>query len=98
MEELTFGNPWFTQEIQDYLNEREIKNIISKEEKLRVILEHLELLIEEKGEYIAIREMRKYICWYIKNLKESSKVRQEINTLETRQEVINCLVEYFKTL
>ena len=42
--------------------------------------------------------MRKHICWYLKNLKDSSKVREEINRLETKKEVENCLIEYFNSL
>jgi tRNA-dihydrouridine synthase B len=54
--------------------------------------------VQEKGEYIAVREMRKHTCWYIKNLKDSSKVREKINHMESISEVINSLEEYFKTL
>ena len=42
--------------------------------------------------------MRKHICWYLKNLKDSSKVREEINRLESRLEVENRLKEYFNSL
>jgi len=65
---------------------------------LDVIKEHLGLLIKEKGEYIAIREMRKHICYYIKNLPDSSRVRQTVNALETRDEVISCLETYFNNV
>ncbi len=58
----------------------------------------MDLAVKEKGEYIAVREMRKHICWYLKNLKDSSKVREEINRLETRQEVEERLKEYFNSL
>ena len=67
-------------------------------ERLEVIKDHLDMAVREKGEYIAIREMRKHICWYIKNLKDSSRIRQDINHLETKDEVIDCLEEYFKSL
>ena len=67
-------------------------------EKLETIKEHIDLELKGKGEYIGIREMRKHISWYIKSLKDSSKIREKINTLETKQEVIDCLNEYFKTL
>lgn len=67
-------------------------------ERLEVMKEHIELETEEKGEYIAVREMRKHICWYIKSLKDSSKTREEINKLDTKKAVIDCLEEYFKTL
>ena len=101
MEEGHYGNPWILKQIADYLSiggntsYESIKNVISLDHRLNVIKEHLELLILEKGEYIAIREMRKHICWYLKNLKDSTKVRQEVNRLETKQEVVTCLTEYF---
>ena len=92
------GEPW------------KIKNIINKletglelpektpAEKLNVIKEHIELEIAEKGECVGIREMRKHICWYLKNLPNSSSVRQIINQLESKDEVIKKLTEYFETL
>ncbi len=67
-------------------------------EKLDIILEHLDLAVLEKGEYVGVREMRKHICWYLKNLKDSSKVREEINRLETKQAVETRLKEYFSNL
>lgn len=84
-------------EIVEGLNGKQVKEI-TPEEKLNIILEHLELAVLEKGEYVGVREMRKHICWYLKNLKDSSKVREEINRLETKEEVENRLKEYFKTL
>lgn len=58
----------------------------------------MNLVVEEKGEYIGVREMRKHICWYLKNLKDSSKIREEINRLETITEVEKTLKEYFKKI
>ncbi len=97
MGEAHFGAPWKLKEIQNELTNKE-NNEISLNEKLNIILEHLNLVVEEKGEYVGIREMRKHICWYLKNLKDSSKVREEINRLETRQEVEQRLKEYFFSL
>ena len=74
------------------------KREISNEEKLKVLKQHIELAVAEKGEYIAVREMRKHICWYIKNLKESSKIREKINRIEDVNELEACLEEYFKSL
>lgn len=91
------GNPWIINQIKSGLSKVE-EYSPSNIEKLNTINEHMELEIAEKGEYIGIREMRKHISWYIKNLKDSSKIREKINTLESKQEVIDCLNEYFKTL
>lgn len=56
------------------------------------MLEHLNLAIEEKGENIAIKEMRKHLASYIKNLENASKMREKINTINSEKE----LVEYLK--
>ena len=55
------------------------------------------MAVEEKGEN-AIRELRKHISWYTKNLKNSSDFRNEINKIETKQELLDKLEEYFKSL
>ena len=89
----TIGNPWI---INDIIKGE--KREISNEEKLKVLKQHIELAVAEKGEYIAVREMRKHICWYIKNLKESSKIREKINRIEDVNELEACLEEYFKSL
>ena len=83
---MLFGNPWL------------LGAESTLQERLQVIKEHLELAVQEKGEYIGLREMRKHICYYIKKLKDSSKIRDTINRLESKEEVIRCLEEYFKNL
>ena len=97
MQEELCGAPWIIRNIIDGLSGKETVEI-TKQEKLKIILEHLNLVLKEKGEYVGIREMRKHICWYLKNLKDSSKVREEINRLETSKDVQNRLIEYFDTL
>ena len=93
----TLGAPWIIQDIINELNGKEVEQI-SNTKKLQIIKEHLKLAIEEKGEYIAIREMRKHICWYIKNLKNSSELREKVNKIEKTDELINCLEEYFNKI
>ena len=56
------------------------------------------MAVEEKGEKIAIKEMRKHLAYYIKNMKDASRVREKINTVDTKQELIDCLNEYFKNI
>lgn len=92
------GNPWIFRSLLHYFQTGQKIDSPSKEEKLQVILKHIELEVEEKGEYTAIREMRKHIAWYIKNLKNASSFRQKVNTIETKQELETCLIEYFSTI
>ena len=91
------GNPWIFRDIISYLKEEDIK-LLSKEEKLKTIVRHIELEVEQKGEYIGIRELRKHICAYIKNLPNSATLREKINKIETKNELIACLTEYFNKI
>ena len=97
MQEQICGSPWIIKEIINSLQRQDVEEI-TPSKKLQIILEHLDLAIKDKGEYIAIREMRKHICWYLKNLKDSSKIRDEINKLETRKEVEERLIKYFNNM
>ena len=92
-----FGNPWIFREIIHYLETGEKLPKPTNEEKLEVIKKHIELAVKEKGE-IAVKELRKHIAWYTKNLKNSSEFRNKINTIEQEDELINYIDEYFKTL
>ena len=94
----SFGNPWIFKNIKYYLETGKKLSPPSNEEKLKVIKEHIELAIEEKGEEVAVKELRKHISWYTKNLKKSSEFRNKMNKIETKTELMNSLEEYFKTL
>lgn len=92
------GEPWKIQNIIQELETGCLPEEKTPKEKLQIIKEHIELEVKEKGEYVGIREMRKHICWYLKNLKDSSKTRQVINQLESKEEVIRTLEKYFEML
>lgn len=94
----SLGNPWLLREIIDYLKEGKQMERPTKREKLQTILEHLDLLVEEKGEAVAVKEMRKHISWYIKNLKEATKIREKINQITSKAELEDCLTEYFEAV
>lgn len=93
----SFGNPWIFREVIHYLQTGEKLPKPSNQEKLEIIKEHINLAVQEKGE-IAVKELRKHIAWYTKNLKNSSEFRNSINTIETKEELLEKLEEYFKTL
>ena len=93
----SFGNPWIFKKIIHFLKTGEKLPDPSIEEKLEIIKEHINLAVEEKGE-IAIKELRKHIAWYTKNLKNSSEFRNSVNKIESKEELIEKLDEYFQTL
>ena len=51
------------------------------------MLRHARLQIEFKGGYLGIREMRKHVAWYTKGLPGSAKLRDEINQVESYEEL-----------
>lgn len=90
-----FGNPWIFEKIKYFLETGEKLPEISNEEKLRVIKKHIELELQEKEEITAIREMRKHIAWYTKNMSNSSEFRNEINKIENKDELIKEVIKFF---
>ena len=94
----SLGNPWIFDKIIYYLKTGKYKDNITNNEKLNIILKHLNLLVEKKGETIAVKEMRKHIGWYIKNLKNSSKIREIVNTIDNKKSLESCLIEYFNSI
>ena len=92
-----FGNPWIFRNIKHFLITGEKLPSPTNSERLNIIKEHIDLAVEEKGE-IAIKELRKHIAWYTKNLKNSSEFRNSINMIETKEQLIKTLNEYFETL
>ena len=93
----SFGNPWIFQKIIHFLETGEKLPDPSNEEKLKIMKEHIDLAVKEKGE-IAVKELRKQIAWYTKSLKNSSEFRNSITKIETKKELIEKIEEYFKSL
>lgn len=90
----SFGNPWIFRNIIYYLQNGEKLVEPTNQEKLEVMKKHIKLAIEEKGE-IAVKELRKHIAWYTKNMKNSSEFRNSINKVETEEELLSKINEYF---
>lgn len=88
------GNPWIFERINHYLKTGEILPEPTKDEKIDVAIKHMNLAVKEDGEFVAVREMRKHIGWYLKGMKHSAKFRDEINRMESVEEVIQTLLKY----
>ena len=86
------GNPWIFKQIREYLENGNLIDKPTDKEIKDMILKHASMLIEYKGEYTGVREMRKHIAWYTAGLPHSAELRRrcnEIESWETLQEVIN---------
>ena len=93
----SIGNPYIFNEIKDYLIGQKSQNVTNKE-KLDIILKHINLAVETKGENIGIKEMRKHLSAYIKGLPKSAEAREKINKIENRDELEKYIKEYLNTI
>lgn len=90
------GNPWIFKRINHYMKTGKILPEPTVQEKINTAVRHLKLAVEEHGEYVAVREMRKHIAWYLKGLRNSARVRDEINKIESCEDVIDKLNNYLE--
>ena len=77
------GNPWIFQDISHFLKTGEHLEKPSVEERKAMMLRHASLMVEYKGEFTGIHEMRKHVAWYTQGMPDSAKLRAKINMVET---------------
>ena len=87
------GNPWIFRELLAYEETGSIPERPGTDQIRETMLRHARLQIEFKGDYIGIREMRKHVAWYTKGMQGSAKLRDEINQVESYEELENLLME-----
>lgn len=87
------GNPWIFKDILDKDTERKAGTKVSLSERLAMIKRHMDMLVELKGEYTGVREMRKHIAWYIKGLRNSASVKDRVFHAKSREEVVDIISE-----
>lgn len=75
------GNPWIFKQIKEYLENGIIVDKPSSTEVRDMVLKHARMLIDYKGEYTAVREMRKHIAWYTQGLPHSAELRRRCNEI-----------------
>jgi tRNA-dihydrouridine synthase B len=79
----SYGRPWFLRQVSDFLKTGTASAEPSLAEHRRILLEHLEAMLEHYGVAIGLRIARKHIAWYSKGLPGSAEFRAAINQTET---------------
>lgn len=87
------GNPWIFSRVLHYLQTGEMLPEPDIKQKIDMILRHINMLTELKGERPAVLEMRKHIGWYIKGLRNAAVVRDKVNRAESIEELAPILEE-----
>ena len=87
------GNPWIFKRSLEFLRTGQASLSPSREEVREMILRHGRMLIEYKGEYVGMREMRGHMAWYTAGMPHSASLRREINQIETYEDMEKLLSE-----
>ena len=89
------GNPFLFREISHYLETGQELQKPTRQEIKDTIIKHSKLMLEYKGEYIAVREMRKHVSWYSTGIPGAAKLRAKVNEMETMDDIIAIASEIF---
>ncbi len=89
------GNPWIFHEINQYLDTGILAERPTKKEVCNTILRHAQLQRAYKGEYVAVREMRKHVAWYTTGYPHSAKLRRLVNEMQTYAELVDGVQNMF---
>ena len=81
------GNPWLFSDIKEYLKSGNHMVRPTANEICDMMFRHAKLMIEYKGEFTGIHEMRKHVAWYTQGMPNSAKLRADINSVETFDEM-----------
>lgn len=81
------GNPWIFAEAKALWEGKEPPKVPDANEKREMLEKHFCDLLELKGEYAAVREMRKHTGWYLKGMPGAAAMRREINQITDAQEL-----------
>lgn len=88
------GNPWIFRELAAVLRGEERPAAPSLQERLAQAAEHLDMLIDYKGEHISVKEMRRHISAYLKGLPHAAEFRGRFHKVDTREQFVELLAEY----
>lgn len=76
------GRPWVFRQINAYFIDSTVLPEPPVQERMEIMLRHIRLLCQYKGDYIGMREARKHAAWYMKGIRGAARYRQEIGALE----------------
>ena len=88
------GNPWIFRELAAVLRGEERPAAPSLQERMAQAAEHLDMLIDYKGEHISVKEMRRHISAYLKGLPHAAEFRGRFHKVDTREQFMELLAEY----
>ena len=88
------GNPFIFSQLKTYFSEGYMPERPALSEMVDVMLRHAKMMVEYKGEFSGIHEMRKHVAWYTTGFPNSSKLRDQVNHVESYEELKDLLLTW----
>ena len=89
-----FGNPWLIGQIREIFEYGVVRSFPTIADKVEMAEKHIKYLLEDKGEKRAVTEIRKHMCWYMKGVHSASKIKNEINSSESVEKIVEILSRF----
>ena len=77
------GNPWMLKRTEHYLETGELLPEATPEQKIEMAKDHLNRLVDLKGEYVGVREFRGLSTYYIKGIPRAARTKVALVEAET---------------
>ncbi len=87
------GRPWLYRQLSEYLRTGAYAPDPDRAARREIVLHHARLLCADRGEEIAMKEMRKFVAWYYKGLPHAARMRERVNSLATYAQLERLLEE-----
>lgn len=91
------GNPFIFSQMKTYFEKGYIPERPNLPEMVKVMLFHAKMMVEYKGEYVGIHEMRKHVAWYTTGFPNSARLRDEVNHVESYEQLQELLHSWEQT-
>lgn len=92
------GDPWIFRRVVHYLDTGELLPLPSPRERLEMAMRHLRMAVDFKGEYRAVREMRKPLAWYLKGIPGANRMKQRVQREERAETMVQMLADFLASL
>lgn len=83
----SYGRPWLFRQIKEFLETGNYSPEPSLEEKMKIMMHHVRMICEYKGEYIGMKEARKHAAWYLKGIHGAAQFRNRCGMLNSIQDL-----------
>lgn len=80
------GQPWIFKAINEYMKYGTYNMDFTANERMQIMLKHIDLILKEKGDFIGMLEARKHAAWYVKGFRGASQLRKEACMLKCRED------------